>query len=184
MSLRCSGIFNSAWFLFPKQFLETFPFHDSSSSAPGPEIRLKPRLTWRPVFSTSDPATSTFQRHSLAWTVIYSNQNPLQTEQEQTRNRESMKRNTAGAKKIALSAVKTLTFYADKYTAGRRTNPIREPPPRERYKSIRGLSVSLAQLTCQGPGCKVFQPDVVQCTNMGDDGLGNVQWKVCFGPGG
>lgn len=42
-----------------------------------------------------------------------------------------MKRNTAGAKKIALSAVKTLTFYADKYTAGRRTSPIREPPPRE-----------------------------------------------------
>ncbi|OWZ38528.1 hypothetical protein C343_06704 [Cryptococcus neoformans C23] len=70
-----------------------------------------------------------------------------------------MRRNTAGgAKKIALSAVKTLTFYADKYTAGRRTNPI-------------------PQLTCKGPGCKVFQPDVVQCTNMGDDGLGNVQWK-------
>lgn len=42
-----------------------------------------------------------------------------------------MKRNTAGAKKIALSAVKTLTFYADKYTAGRRTNPIREPPSTE-----------------------------------------------------
>ncbi|KIR89593.1 hypothetical protein I304_06595 [Cryptococcus deuterogattii CBS 10090] len=69
-----------------------------------------------------------------------------------------MRRTNGGAKKIPLSGIKTLTFYADKYTAGRRTSPI-------------------PQLTCQGPGCKIFQPDVVQCTNMGDDGLGNVQWK-------
>ncbi|KIR78005.1 hypothetical protein I306_04986 [Cryptococcus gattii EJB2] len=69
-----------------------------------------------------------------------------------------MRRTNGGAKKIPLSGIKTLTFYADKYTAGRRTAPI-------------------PQLTCQGPGCKIFQPDVVQCTNMGDDGLGNVQWK-------
>lgn len=99
-----------------------------------------------------------------------------------------MRRNTAGgAKKIALSAVKTLTFYADKYTAGRRTNPIREFLHRasmwvNRQKRIILTSypscLPIAQLTCKGPGCKVFQPDVVQCTNMGDDGLGNVQWKV------
>nr|KIR44270.1 hypothetical protein I312_06516 [Cryptococcus bacillisporus CA1280] len=69
-----------------------------------------------------------------------------------------MRRTNGGAKKIPLGGIKTLTFYADKYTAGRRTAPI-------------------PQLTCQGPGCKIFQPDVVQCTNMGDDGLGNVQWK-------
>ncbi|WVN88857.1 uncharacterized protein L203_104071 [Cryptococcus depauperatus CBS 7841] len=62
------------------------------------------------------------------------------------------------AKKISLSSIKTLTFYADKLTASRRTSPI-------------------PQLTCQGPGCKIFQPDVVQCLNMGDDGLGNIQWK-------
>lgn len=103
---------------------------------------------------------------------------------------EEMRRNTAGgAKKIALSAIKTLTFYADKYTAGRRTDPIREFFYRasmwlNRQKRIiltsTHLALPIAQLTCKGPGCKVFQPDVVQCTNMGDDGLGNVQWKVCF----
>ena len=36
----------------------------------------------------------------------------------------------------------------------------------------------LAQLTCVGKPCQYFQPEVVQCSNMGDDGLGNVQWRV------
>lgn len=42
-----------------------------------------------------------------------------------------MRRTNGGAKKIPLSGIKTLTFYADKYTAGRRTSPIRQsrPPP-------------------------------------------------------
>lgn len=55
------------------------------------------------------------------------------------------------------------------------------PPSSRPYRLYRQSAKLfwLAQLTCQGPGCKVFQPDVVQCTNMGDDGLGNVQWKVC-----
>lgn len=40
-----------------------------------------------------------------------------------------MRRTNGGAKKIPLSGIKTLTFYADKYTAGRRTAPIRQSPP-------------------------------------------------------
>lgn len=40
-----------------------------------------------------------------------------------------MRRTNGGAKKIPLSGIKTLTFYADKYTAGRRTAPIRQFPP-------------------------------------------------------
>lgn len=40
-----------------------------------------------------------------------------------------MRRTNGGAKKIPLSGIKTLTFYADKYTAGRRTSPIRQSPP-------------------------------------------------------
>lgn len=46
------------------------------------------------------------------------------------------------------------------------------------YTDLYPSCLPIAQLTCKGPGCKVFQPDVVQCTNMGDDGLGNIQWKV------
>lgn len=40
-----------------------------------------------------------------------------------------MRRTNGGPKKIPLSGIKTLTFYADKYTAGRRTAPIRQSPP-------------------------------------------------------
>lgn len=90
-----------------------------------------------------------------------------------------MRRTNGGAKKIPLRGIKALTFYADKYTAGRRTAPIRQSPLVCISKFSKLNLFGLAQLTCQGPGCKIFQPDVVQCTNMGDDGLGNVQWKVC-----
>ncbi|KAJ9110934.1 hypothetical protein QFC20_002700 [Naganishia adeliensis] len=62
------------------------------------------------------------------------------------------------ADKVLLQSIKTLTFHKDAVTKARRTTPI-------------------PQLTCKGKACKRFQPDVVQCTNTGDDGLGNVQWK-------
>ncbi|KAK8846605.1 hypothetical protein IAR55_005691 [Kwoniella newhampshirensis] len=61
-------------------------------------------------------------------------------------------------KKVPLKAIKTLTFYADQVTTARRTSPI-------------------PQLTCVGKACKSFQPEVVQCTNMGDDGFAGVQWR-------
>ncbi|WWD21916.1 hypothetical protein CI109_106404 [Kwoniella shandongensis] len=61
-------------------------------------------------------------------------------------------------KKVPLKSIKTLTFYADQLTAARRTSPI-------------------PQLTCIGKACKSFQPEVVQCTNMGDDGFAGVQWR-------
>ncbi|WVQ68809.1 uncharacterized protein L199_007018 [Kwoniella botswanensis] len=61
-------------------------------------------------------------------------------------------------KKVPLKSIKTLTFYADQLTNSRRVDPI-------------------PQLTCVGSACKSYQPEVVQCTNMGDDGLGGVQWR-------
>ncbi|WWC58995.1 uncharacterized protein I303_101541 [Kwoniella dejecticola CBS 10117] len=61
-------------------------------------------------------------------------------------------------KKVALKSIKTLTFYADRLTNARRVDPI-------------------PQLTCSGSACKLYQPEVVQCVNMGDDGFGGVQWR-------
>lgn len=38
---------------------------------------------------------------------------------------------------------------------------------------------SIAQLTCHNSeACSLYQPEVIQCTNTGDDGTGNIQWKV------
>ncbi|KAK0526614.1 hypothetical protein OC835_005225 [Tilletia horrida] len=58
-------------------------------------------------------------------------------------------------KRIKLDAIRTLTFYKDERTTARRT---------------RGVP----QLTCVGKGsaCRRYQPDVVQCSSMGD-----WQWK-------
>ncbi|GAC94195.1 transmembrane protein [Pseudozyma hubeiensis SY62] len=56
-------------------------------------------------------------------------------------------------RRVALSSLRTLTFYSGKHTAFRRTSP-------------------LPHLTCIGSPCRRFQPDVVQCTAMGDG-----QWK-------
>lgn len=147
-----------------------------------PVVRL-PRRSDRPP-----PPLVLFQQPPANFNRIDTLQLTLHRKTLYSPQHKEMRRNTAGgAKKIALSAAKTLTFYADKYTAGRRTNPIREFLYRasvwiNRQKRIILTSypscLLIAQLTCKGPGCKVFQPDVVQCTNMGDDGLGNVQWKV------
>ncbi|WWC67498.1 uncharacterized protein I206_101406 [Kwoniella pini CBS 10737] len=61
-------------------------------------------------------------------------------------------------KKVPLKSIKTLTFYKDKLTNARRVDPV-------------------PQLTCSGSTCKLYQPEVVQCVNMGDDGFGGVQWR-------
>ena len=62
-------------------------------------------------------------------------------------------------RKVALSSIKTLTFARDALTTSRRTKAI-------------------PQLSCLGKACHSFQPDVVQCQNMGDDGAGGIQWRV------
>ncbi|CBQ71277.1 conserved hypothetical protein [Sporisorium reilianum SRZ2] len=56
-------------------------------------------------------------------------------------------------RRVAMSSIETLTFYAGRRTAFRRTS-------------------ALPQLTCVGSMCARYQPDVVQCTAMGD-----AQWK-------
>lgn len=78
--------------------------------------------------------------------------------------------------KVLLQSVKTLTFHKDGVTKARRTSPIREYETQAQCSSLN--RVSTAQLVCKSKACKRYQPDVVQCTNTGDDGLGNVQWKV------
>ncbi|ORX36145.1 hypothetical protein BD324DRAFT_526643 [Kockovaella imperatae] len=60
--------------------------------------------------------------------------------------------------KVLLKDVKTVLFHAGAQTVARRTEP-------------------LPQLTCIGKACKVFQPEIVQCTNMGEDDTGSTQWR-------
>ncbi|EIW68679.1 hypothetical protein TREMEDRAFT_31622 [Tremella mesenterica DSM 1558] len=61
-------------------------------------------------------------------------------------------------RKIALNSIKTLTFYAGEQTTSRRTT-------------------SIPQLKCLGRACREYQPEVVQCINVGEDGGGGIQWK-------
>jgi hypothetical protein len=91
--------------------------------------------------------------------------------------------------KYLLSSVQTLTFYKDKLTQARRTDPIRELQAIVKvdrvFLNLDTNCITAAQLTCSGKACNLFQPEAIQCTNMGDDGSGNVQWKVsrCYEEG-
>lgn len=60
--------------------------------------------------------------------------------------------------KVKLAEIPALTFYKDALTQARRTTPI-------------------AQLTCLGKACKLYQPEVVRCVNLGGSGT-DVDWKV------
>lgn len=142
-SKRCSDIFNSAFFFFlfvsnlsiPR--LSQLPKDSDSSKAScrmkrgkDPKIRLKnwrgsPRRPASTSVGSAPPLFLLFQQPRPS--SIESTLQLILHRKHFIPQHKEMRRNTAGgAKKIALSAVKTLTFYADKYTAGRRTNPIRE----------------------------------------------------------
>jgi len=60
--------------------------------------------------------------------------------------------------KVELAKIKSLTFYKDALTTARRTAP-------------------MEQLVCVGKPCRLFQPEVVRCTNLGGVGT-DVDWKV------
>lgn len=61
--------------------------------------------------------------------------------------------------RVPFSAINALTFHSDRQTSSRRTAPVRE-------------------LTCQGSGCELYEPDVVQCTVAGSDGSPQgTQWR-------
>lgn len=62
------------------------------------------------------------------------------------------------SQRVRLDSLSTLTFYNGEQTSFRRTSPV-------------------PQMTCKGKPCMVFQPDVVQCQNMGGHGT-EVEWKV------
>ncbi|KAL0065124.1 hypothetical protein AAF712_007960 [Marasmius tenuissimus] len=59
--------------------------------------------------------------------------------------------------KAKLDSIKALTFYQGEETKARRSRPI-------------------SQLTCIGKPCKLYQPEVVRCTNIGGRGT-DVEWK-------
>lgn len=60
--------------------------------------------------------------------------------------------------KVLLSSIRSLAFFSEEYTKARRSSPI-------------------PQLTCNGKICGLYQPDAVQCVNIGGDGT-DVNWKV------
>ncbi|KAF9474252.1 DUF1183-domain-containing protein [Pholiota conissans] len=59
--------------------------------------------------------------------------------------------------RIELAKIPSLTFYKGEYTAARRTE-------------------ALSQLVCVGKPCKLYQPDVVRCVNIGGNGV-DVDWR-------
>ncbi|KAI0706770.1 hypothetical protein C8T65DRAFT_809410 [Cerioporus squamosus] len=59
--------------------------------------------------------------------------------------------------RIALARIPSLTFYQDSLTTSRRGSAI-------------------PQLTCIGKPCRLYQPEVVRCTNLGGAGT-DVDWK-------
>ncbi|KAF8339680.1 uncharacterized protein EI90DRAFT_3279271 [Cantharellus anzutake] len=60
-------------------------------------------------------------------------------------------------RRVLLSSIKSLTLFSDEYTLARRASPI-------------------PQLTCIGQVCDVFQPEAIQCFNIGGTGT-DVKWK-------
>ena len=57
-----------------------------------------------------------------------------------------------------MKSIRALTLQKGKMTAARRTSAV-------------------PQLTCEGKACRIYQPDVVQCTAVGDDGAGGLEWS-------
>jgi hypothetical protein len=61
--------------------------------------------------------------------------------------------------RVELAKIPSLVFYQDAHTAARRTS-------------------ALPQLVCVGKPCKLFQPEVVRCVNLGGGYGTDVDWKV------
>ncbi|XP_006459447.1 hypothetical protein AGABI2DRAFT_201707, partial [Agaricus bisporus var. bisporus H97] len=59
--------------------------------------------------------------------------------------------------RLELAKIPALTFYKDAWTTSQRTSPIK-------------------QLTCVGKPCRLYQPEVVRCVNLGGSGT-DVDWK-------
>ncbi|KAF8307348.1 DUF1183-domain-containing protein, partial [Clavulina sp. PMI_390] len=59
--------------------------------------------------------------------------------------------------KVLLSSINSLAFFSEEYTKARRAEAI-------------------PQLTCVGKLCGLYQPEAVQCINIGGDGA-DVNWK-------
>ncbi|GAA5842132.1 hypothetical protein JCM11251_006534 [Rhodosporidiobolus azoricus] len=62
------------------------------------------------------------------------------------------------SQRVPLKSLTALTLHSSRKTASRRTSPI-------------------PQLNCKGKACRTYQPDVVQCVKVGEDGAGGIEWK-------
>ncbi|GAA5958003.1 hypothetical protein JCM3765_006229 [Sporobolomyces pararoseus] len=60
--------------------------------------------------------------------------------------------------RIPMTSLTALTLHSDRKTTSRRHPPV-------------------PQLTCEGKLCRKYQPDVVQCIKVGEDGVGGLEWK-------
>lgn len=83
--------------------------------------------------------------------------------------------------KVLLTSIQSLTFQQNVLTNARRSSAIREQD--YLYCALQWMIDQIrltAQLTCKGRACDLYQPEAIQCINMGDDGSGNVQWKVLY----
>lgn len=73
------------------------------------------------------------------------------------RRRSTLHGNSLGMSRVPLGRIPSITLYKDAKTLSRRGRPV-------------------PQLTCIGKPCRLYQPEVVRCTNVG--GLGtDVDWK-------
>ncbi|ORY82879.1 hypothetical protein BCR35DRAFT_290630 [Leucosporidium creatinivorum] len=62
------------------------------------------------------------------------------------------------SQRIPMSKLNALTLHSNRLTTSRRTSPV-------------------PQLKCQGKACRIYEPDVVQCTAVGEDGSGGLEWS-------
>ncbi|KDE06331.1 hypothetical protein MVLG_03369 [Microbotryum lychnidis-dioicae p1A1 Lamole] len=62
------------------------------------------------------------------------------------------------SQRIKMTSLKALTLHSGQSTNYRRTSPV-------------------PQLTCLGKECRRYEPDVVQCTAVGEDGAGGLEWS-------
>ncbi|GAA5902490.1 uncharacterized protein JCM6883_001424 [Sporobolomyces salmoneus] len=60
--------------------------------------------------------------------------------------------------RIPMTSLTALTLHSNRKTTSRRHPPV-------------------PQLTCEGKLCRQYQPSIVQCVKVGDDGVGGLEWK-------
>lgn len=89
----------------------------------------------------------------------------------------------AANRRVPLSAVRYINFHSDTVTLSQRGAPISESrvcvtAHSSHHRRTHGHTDVTEQQTCIGEPCARFQPPIIQCENIGSDGVGGYQWKV------